>query len=124
MVNFNYVFYTSPWAKIDQYVWGYQYDKVGTDAEFEYHSIDCGANYGWECVEFLFQEYTNFDIEIEDELCEPWANMLIDTYAINAGNTYKGWTSDITKCIEVPSSDLVKSNMHWGYSHAKGKLGW
>jgi hypothetical protein len=122
MMNFDYVYYTSPWAKIDQYILGYQYDRVGTEMDYEYHSINCGADYGWEAVEQLFEEYTNFDFDNEDDWCGPWANMLYDAYCINVGNTYKGWTGDVNKCIEDPTSDLSKSNMHWGYSHIKEKL--
>jgi hypothetical protein len=126
MTNFDYVFYTSPWAKIGQYVFGYQYDRVGDDEEFEYHSIDCGADYGWEAAELLFAEYiegcTYDNLDEWDYLCEPWVNMLIDAYTISVGNTYDEWDGDVNKCIEDPLSDLAKSNMHWGYTHTKAKL--
>ncbi|GMO13222.1 MAG: hypothetical protein Ta2E_02100 [Mycoplasmoidaceae bacterium] len=143
MVNFDYTLYPSPWAKIDQYIWGYQYDKVSTGGgNYDYMPIDCGADYFWETVEGLFTTYTDVNnlpnvssslkdtygedawiyADDNDNYCYPMVSMLLDAYHISVGNTYDGPSATAIDCMEKPLNDLAKTNMHWGYSHVKSKL--
>lgn len=121
MNNFDWVLYVSPWAKIDQYIWGYQYDKVSEEDDYSYQAIDCGADYFWETVEELYSEYTDFDQDTEDNLCYPWVEMLLQTYSIEIGNQYHDAPKAIN-CMEQELSDLNKSNIHWGYVRVKNNL--
>jgi len=93
MRNFDWVLYSSPWERIDNYCSGKNEDD---------------ENYFYDFTDSLMSDLEGY----EEGDNEEWTELLSDIYKINLSD-------NIDNCTERPISDATKSDMRWGYLFSK-----